>query len=214
MKIQVFPVNELLVNCYLLWDETSFEAALIDCGAQSPAEWAEIKEQIIERQLTLKYVLLTHCHFDHIMGLAYIHRDFGKAPIFHHFDQQVYDKMPQMATQFGIALPLPLPQAESHLKGGEELPLGESTLKVLHTPGHTWGGVCFYAPKEQFVISGDTLFRGSLGRTDLGGDMDEEIHSIRTKLLTLPPETNVYPGHGPASTIGWEQQNNPYVRSY
>lgn len=213
MNIHTFQVNDLGVNCYLLWDTTSAEAALIDCGAQTQSEWDHIRSFIEEKQLSLKYALLTHCHFDHIMGLPFIHSTYGLKPIFHRMDQPVYDAMPQMAARFGISMPLSLPQAEQYITEGDELTLGKHALKVIHTPGHTWGGVCFHAESADALFSGDTLFQGSLGRTDLGGDMAVEINSIRTRILTLPPQTKVYPGHGPSTTVEWEQKHNPYVRS-
>ena len=191
MNIHTFQVNDLGVNCYLLWDTASAEAALIDCGAQTQSEWERIRGFIEQKRLSLKYALLTHCHFDHIMGLPFIHSTYGLKPIFHRMDQPVYDAMPQMAARFGISMPLPLPQAEQYITEGDELTLGKHALKVIHTPGHTWGGVCFHAESADALFSGDTLFQGSLGRTDLGGDMAVEINSIRTRILTLPPQTKV-----------------------
>ena len=214
MNMKAFQVNELGVNCYLIWDDKSREAALIDCGAQAEYEWDAINIEMKGRNLMLKYALLTHCHFDHIMGLPFIHRTYGLCPIFHELDQRVYDAMPQMAAQFGISMPLPMPAPHRYVKDGDELTLGEETIKIIHTPGHTWGGVCYYAEKSGVLFSGDTLFRGSLGRTDLGGDMDEELNSIKKRILTLPGETLIYPGHGPSTTAAWEMQNNPYVRPF
>ena len=107
-----------------------------------------------------------------------------------------------------------MPAPQRYVKDGDELTLGEETIKIIHTPGHTWGGVCYYAEKSGVLFSGDTLFRGSLGRTDLGGDMDEELNSIKKRILTLPGETLIYPGHGPSTTAAWEMQNNPYVRPF
>lgn len=213
MKHLTFPVNDFQENCYLVWDQDSREAALIDCGATTQAEWAAISRQIEELGLTLKHNLLTHCHFDHIMGLPFVRATYGLKPQFHKIEQPVYDAMPQMAARFGITMPQPLPQPQAYLGDGDQIHLGNGTLKVIHTPGHTWGGLCYYDEAEDKLFSGDTLFRESLGRTDLGGDMDEEINSIRTRILTLPPHTAVHPGHGPSTTVEWEMAHNPFVRT-
>ena len=130
MNIHTFQVNDLGVNCYLLWDTASAEAALTDCGAQTQSEWERIRGFIEQKGLSLKYALLPHCHFDHIMGLPFIHSTYGLKPIFHRMDQPVYDAMPQMAARFGISMPLPLPQAEQYITEGDELTLGKHALKA------------------------------------------------------------------------------------
>ncbi len=211
MKVCKFVVNYIEENCYLLWDEPTKEAALIDCGAMNEAEWHTIQSKIQQEGLALKYVLQTHCHFDHLLGIRFIHATYGLSPRFHTMEQVVYDAMPQMAARFHITLPSPLPQPGLYVEDGQQLSLGTEVLQVIHTPGHTPGGICFYSEKNAILFSGDTLFQGSIGRTDLGGgNLDQELHSIRTRLFTLPPETQVLPGHGPATTIAQEQAHNPY----
>ena len=212
MNIKAFQVNELGVNCYLIWDDKSREAALIDCGAQAEYEWDAINIEMKGRNLMLKYALLTHCHFDHIMGLPFIHRTYGLCPIFHELDQRVYDAMPQMAAQFGISMPLPMPAPHRYVKDGDELTLGEETIKIIHTPGHTWGGVCYYAEKSGVLFSGDTLFAGAIGRTDHpGGDYDMIMKSILEKIVTLDGSVTVIPGHGPCTDIATEGMTNPFL---
>lgn len=211
MKVSKFVVNYIEENCFLLWDEATKESALIDCGAMRESEWDTIQAKIQQEGFTLKYALQTHCHFDHLLGIGFVHAAYGLSPRFHMMEQVVYDAMPQMAARFLITLPFPLPQPGPYLEDGQILTLGTETLRVFHTPGHTPGGVCFYSAENAILFSGDTLFQGSIGRTDLGGgDMDQELHSIRTRLFTLPPETLVYPGHGPSTTIAQEQAHNPY----
>ena len=167
MNIHNFQVNDLGVNCYLLWDTASAEAALIDCGAQTQSEWERIRSFIEQKRLSLKYALLTHCHFDHIMGLPFIHSTYGLKPIFHRMDQPVYDAMPQMAARFGISMPLPLPQAEQYITEGDALTLGTHALTVIHTPGHTWGGVCFHAESADALFSGDFVQLSLCGKANL-----------------------------------------------
>ena len=128
-------------------------------------------------------------------------------------EQPIYDAAPQMSSEwFGVDIPSPLPAPQAYLADNSEVVFGNTTLKVLHTPGHTPGGVSFYEPNSGVVFTGDTLFAGGIGRTDLPlGNYADEINSIRQRLFTLPPSTVVYPGHGPSSTIGDESVSNPYI---
>lgn len=212
MMIQRFVCNPVEVNCYLIWDEDTKQAAIIDCGPLTDSEQQKIHDSIESQGLHLQYLLQTHMHFDHIFGLPAFAERYQLSPMCHADDIIVYKKMPQMVSQFlGMEIPGILPDVKETLKPNQILPLGNTQIKVLLTPGHTPGGVCFWIEASQVLFSGDTLFRGSVGRTDLpGGDMDQEINSILSQLLTLPKETMVYPGHGPQTNIGWEMTNNPY----
>lgn len=212
MEIKRFVSNQIGENCYLIWDETK-EAAIIDCGAIDPVKQQRISQFVADNGLTLKLVLQTHTHFDHIFGLPFLYRDYGLRPMFHIAEQPIYDAAPQMSSEwFGVDIPSPLPAPQAYLADNSEVVFGNTTLKVLHTPGHTPGGVSFYEPNSGVVFTGDTLFAGGIGRTDLPlGNYADEINSIRQRLFTLPPSTVVYPGHGPSSTIGDESVSNPYI---
>ena len=209
MKHRLFTFNPVQENTYLLWDEQTLEAAIVDAGAWNSYEEQQLADCIASNGLKLKYALQTHMHFDHIFGLPFIHRTYGLSPIFHVDDLDIYRQMPEMIEDFGLTFQAELPPAEKLVNDGAELTLGTSTIRFLHTPGHTPGSASLYIPDATLLLSGDTLFRGSIGRTDLpGGNPKAELDSIRQKLLCLPDETTVLPGHGPSTTIGWEKQYN------
>lgn len=212
MKIKQFTFNPLQVNTYLIWDDKSLEAAVIDFGANSKEEEIEFSSFVSHNKLILKKVLLTHTHFDHIYGLLYLYKTYKICPSFHSAEDCIYKAMPDMASQFGFSFPTPLPPVESFLKDGDIINLGEIEILTIHTPGHSPGGLCFYIPSENTLFSGDTLFHESIGRADLpGGNYDVEIESINNKLLNLPTSTKVYTGHGPSTTIAWEKTHNFYL---
>lgn len=212
LNIRRFVTNPIGENCYVVWDDT-LEAAIIDCGA-----WGEVREQKIanfikENGLHPRLALQTHMHFDHVFGLHFLQRQYGLHPLSHALEQPVYDFVPIMAREwFGMEVEEPLVPVGEYLTDGQEIQFGNTHLQVLYTPGHTPGGLCFYFPEAKALFSGDTLFQGSIGRSDLpGGDAEQLIQSIRTKILSLPDDVTVYPGHGPSTTIGDERQMNPYL---
>lgn len=213
LSIKKFTVNPLGENCYLVINDLR-EAAIIDCGAYEPAESQMIDQYIEKEGIELKYVLQTHGHFDHIFGLPHLHRKYGLHPLLHQGDQQWYDHANDLCIAiFGVGLREPMPAIGAYLTEGMTISLGTDVLKVICTPGHTPGGVCFYNEDQGLLFSGDTLFCGSVGRTDMdGGDQMQEIRSICEKLLVLPDDVQVFPGHGPATTIGYERENNYYLR--
>ncbi len=208
--LKSFISNHIGENTYVF--SHNGEAAIIDCGAYGEHAWQPIQQYIKEQGLTLRYALQTHTHFDHIYGLHYVERDFGIAPIFHAADHLLYTHANDSTmAMMGEPFPTPLPSPSAYITDGQKIELGGVTIEVIHTPGHTPGGVCFYIEEEGILFCGDTLFAGSVGRTDLpGGNMDTEISSIRERLLVLPENTIVYPGHGPQTTIGREKATNPY----
>ncbi len=200
-------------NCYVVSDDSS-EAVVIDCGAFYPAEENAIAQYIKEKGLVVKFHLCTHAHFDHVFGDSFLAREFGVLPRLHAADLPVYESMPQwVENMLGYKLPAPLQKAGEHVSDGEEILFGNHMLKVIHTPGHSPGGVVYYCPTEDVLFSGDTLFERSIGRGDLpGGNPDVLIESIVTRLLTLPDTCKVYPGHGCPTTIGAERMENPFLR--
>ena len=211
-EIKRFVTNPIGENCYIVWDETG-EAAIIDCGAWGEAQETKIKDFIEQHQLVPKLALQTHMHFDHILGLHFLHRQYGLQPQCHRAEQQVYDAAPAMARDwFQMHIPQPLVPVKDYLTDGQELTFGHTRIQVLHTPGHTPGGLMFHLPEARILFSGDTLFQGSVGRADLpGSSMEQEILSIRNQVLSLNNQTVIYPGHGPATTVGDERQMTPYL---
>ena len=212
MLTKAFTFNPVGENTYLIWDEESHEAAIIDAGMSNNRENAIISEFITQENLQLKYALQTHMHFDHIWGLSYILETYGLKPLCHAAEESIYRDVPEMTSMFRLSMNWNLPTVERYINEGDTFQLGNTTIKVLHTPGHTPGGLSYYIPSANIIFTGDTLFQGSIGRTDLpGGNLSEEIDSIKNKIITLPSETIIYSGHGPESNIGWELKNNPYL---
>lgn len=204
---EILPVGLLQCNCSVLGDESSREAIVIDPGDDIPAI-----EAILKRHgLKVKSIIITHAHIDHIAGAQKLKQLTG-APVFYNENDLPLVKMMDVQASW---LRMPTPEVhppDALLKEGQDISVGGITGKVLYTPGHTQGSICLYLPQQSLLIAGDTLFAGSVGRTDLpGGDSRQLIHSIREKLLTLPDETKVVPGHGPNTTIGEERSDNPFL---
>lgn len=211
ITVKPFEVNYFSENTYLLYDETG-EAVLIDCGCMRPGEEKEVIDFIADNKLTLKRYLCTHLHLDHIFGNAFVYKTYGLKPEAHKADVEVLPPPSVQAKMFGLPGRYEEVPVGKYLAGGETIRFGKSELHVISVPGHSPGSVAFYNPKNGFVIVGDALFAGSIGRTDLwGGDQEVLIAAIRNKLLTLPDETIVYPGHGPETTVINEKLNNPYL---
>ncbi|MCL1939010.1 MAG: MBL fold metallo-hydrolase [Candidatus Azobacteroides sp.] len=213
MQIKIFEFNPVSVNTYLIYDETK-EAALIDCGASSKREQDELKEYIHSQGLKIKRLLNTHLHFDHVLGNRFIFDTYGIKPQYHEAD----DSMPNLRMQagmFGFPIQYESISAERFIGDADIISFGNTALLALLTPGHSPGSLSFYDEKDHCVFTGDALFQHDIGRTDLwGGNEEILLHSIRTKLLTLPDDTILYPGHGPSSTIGEEKQHNPYLQHH
>ncbi len=205
MILEILPSGPLDVNCYILGCETTRKAAVIDPGGNVP----QILAILDKHQLELDMIINTHGHFDHIGGNKELKEQTGAQLLVHRFDASLLIQARETAAIFGLSAN-PSPEPTRELVGREQLSVGELSLRVLHTPGHSRGGICLYT--EGHLFSGDTLFAGSIGRTDLPeGDYSQLIASIREQLLGLPEETKVYPGHGPATTIGYEKQHNPFL---
>ncbi len=212
IHIKTFQVNPLGENCYVISDPGG-EGVIIDCGCYGRGEWQQIQTYIETEGIQLKHALQTHMHFDHVMGAGMVNEFCGLQPEAHPMERQMFEQMPEFTYScFGFRMPLPDVTPVYNLQHDQLICFGQTEIRVLHTPGHTPGGVSFYIASENVVFSGDTLFQCSLGRTDLpGGNMEQEIQSLRNVLLTLPPKTVVYPGHGPTTSVQFEIENNPYI---
>ena len=211
LTIQRFECNMLQENCYIISDETK-ECVICDCGAYYPAERAAIVDYIRDNGLTPVHLLSTHGHIDHNFGNNTIFDEFGLKPEVHKEDQHLMDMLAEQAEALvGITLDYAMPPVGKYFGDGDEITFGSHRLKVIETPGHSKGSVFFYCPEEAIALSGDTLFRNSIGRTDyLGGSMFQIIQSLRM-ICQLPDNTVVYPGHGPQTTICTELSSNPYL---
>ncbi len=212
INCEIFTFNPVEENCCIFWDVNTLDAAIVDCGARTEAEFKKVEQCIDLRGLHLRMVLQTHTHFDHIYGLPRLYEKYGIGPSCHADDLPIYQAAQQMASAFALPIQGNLPPVAEFLNDGQELKLGSIPIRVIHTPGHTPGGICFYLPESKQLFCGDTLFHESVGRTDLpGGDSQTLLESISSRLFKLPYETRVLPGHGDVTTIGWEASNNPYV---
>ncbi len=205
MILMRLVVGPLQVNCYILADEKTKEAVVIDPGDDAQ----DILGIIRKKGLTVKYIVNTHAHFDHVGANGDLKEATGAEILLHEADAALLGSTSGQARMFGMNAPAS-PTADRYLKHGDVLTAGEVSLAVLHVPGHSPGGICL---KEQgIVFTGDALFAGSIGRTDLpGGSLKALIGAIKANLLTLPDDTKVFPGHGPESTIGEEKRENPYL---
>ena len=213
LNIKRFEVNPLCENCYVVSDDTQ-EAVIIDCGCSDEHEWSDIKKYIASNDLQVKHLLNTHLHFDHVWGNTFVYRDLALRPEANYEDLHIYEHMDeQIRSVVGVSIPHPpLPPLGTSLLDGSEITFGNTTLKVLTTPGHSRGSICFHSEQDAVLFSGDTLFCGSCGRTDLEGGSYTSIAQSLQRLSTLPEETQVLCGHGPSTTIGREKMYNPYMR--
>jgi glyoxylase-like metal-dependent hydrolase (beta-lactamase superfamily II) len=210
LYIQSFTFNPVQENTYVLYNEKG-AACIIDPGCYFSGEEQALKGFLEVHNLTPVLLLNTHCHLDHIFGNRFIHKTYGLTLHLHPLEKQVLDLGPVS----GQMWQLPFDNYDGELKyinEGDPVQLGDDMLEVLLTPGHSPGSVCFYSKEHRFLIGGDVLFNGSVGRTDLpGGDFKTLEQSIKTKLYTLPDDVVVYPGHGEPTTIGKERRSNPFV---
>ncbi|GHV22980.1 MBL fold hydrolase [Bacteroidia bacterium] len=211
MQICRFEFNQVSENTYLIHDETN-EAAIIDCGVYFPEEKMQLVRFIEENHLVLVRLLNTHLHMDHTFGNRFVYETYDILPEYHRMEESMPSQKDQ-ARNFGIMVNEPDLQAVNYIEDGDIVPVGTIRLKALLIPGHSPGSLCFYSEKDGCIFSGDVLFQGSVGRSDLwGGDHERLISGIKEKLLTLPDDTVVYPGHGPSTTIGHEKKYNPYLK--
>jgi hydroxyacylglutathione hydrolase len=207
---EVIPVGPLQCNCSILGDETSREAIVVDPGD----EIARIMALLAKHNLTVKQIVITHAHIDHIAGAHRLKELTGAPILYNKNDLPLVKMMDVQAGWLGIATPT-VHAPDDTLEDGKLITVTGITGSILHTPGHTEGSVCLYLPDQTLLLAGDTLFAGSVGRTDLpGGDTRKLLTSIHERLLTLPDEVTVIPGHGSRTTIGAERTSNPFLQNH
>ena len=212
MKVSRFTFNMFGVNTYILWDDISREALIVDPGMINEKDQKEIKAFLDANNLNLKHLINTHMHIDHALGISYVKENYNLKLECNLEDQFLAQRLNEQANMFGLPISIADLQIDVDLKDGEKIQLGDEHISILHVPGHSPGSVVLYAPQSNFIISGDVLFNTSIGRTDLpGGSYAQLINAINNKLMTLPDDVIVYPGHGPETSIGYEKQNNPYL---
>lgn len=211
LTVQSFTFNPVQENTYVVYNDKK-ECCIIDPGCYFASEEQELKSYIVNNGLQPVYLLNTHCHLDHIFGNRFVSKTFGLELYMHRLDKPVLEYGPVSGQMW--QLPFDNYDGPLHfLEEGDVVKLGVDELRILFTPGHSPGSISFYNQPEKFIISGDVLFQGSIGRTDLpGGDFETLEESIKTKMYTLPADVIVYSGHGPSTTIGDEMKTNPFVR--
>ena len=212
LTVKTFTFSPIQENTYVLYNEKD-ACLIVDPGCYFGNERRELEEFINEQGLTPKILLNTHCHLDHVFGNKFIHERYNLDLHLHRKEEVVLRYAPEAGLRWNM--PFENYQGSLHfLEAGDSIFLDEDELKVLFTPGHSPGSICFYCAKQDFVIGGDVLFRSSIGRTDLpGGDFETLIRSIREELFSLPDQTIVYPGHGEPTTVGFEKQNNTFLHA-
>jgi hydroxyacylglutathione hydrolase len=204
---EIFPVGPLLCNCSVIGDDTTREAMVIDPGD----DIEDVLTLIHKHNLTVKQIVVTHAHIDHVGGAMKLRAATGAPILLNQNDDALLKMLDVQAAWIGVEDPGKV-EIDQSIGQGDIVQAGSLSANVIHTPGHTEGSVCLYFPTEKKLIAGDTLFAGSIGRTDLpGGSMRKIINSLHEKVMTLPDETLVVPGHGPLTTIGEERENNPFL---
>jgi glyoxylase-like metal-dependent hydrolase (beta-lactamase superfamily II) len=210
IQVKKFTFNPIQENTYILYDDTK-ECIIVDAGCFFDYECQELDKFIAENQLKPVKLVNTHCHFDHILGINHCRAKYNIPFYAHEEDAFLVAGIVASGDRFGVPVE-PVDPADHFLNEGDQVTFGESTLDVIHVPGHAPGHVVLHQPSQQFMLAGDVLFYGSIGRTDLPkGNFEQLISNIKTKLFLLPGETVVYSGHGPETSIGFEKENNPFL---
>jgi len=209
--IQSFTFSPFQENTYVVIDEATNEAVIIDPGMYEQAEKEELSRFIDERRLKLKAILLTHAHLDHVFGVAYLKRKYGVNIFLHPKDEVIFNDVPTRTTLYGLR-GYEHGQIDEWLTEGDRIRFGNTALDVVFTPGHAPGHVAFVNHVDRYIVGGDVLFRGSVGRTDFPYcNHDDLLNSIQTQFMTLPDDYVVYPGHNEPTTIGQERKTNPFI---
>ena len=212
MKIKKFEFNMFPVNCYVVSDDSG-EAVVIDAGCFYTEEKQMLKDYLFDNNLTLKHVLCTHLHLDHIFGNPFLFQEYGLQPEGGQQDEFWLDQASSMARNFGFLYEEKQPALCRYINHDDTITFGDTTLKAIHVPGHSPGSIVYYCEEAACAFAGDVLFQGSIGRADLqGGNFEELREGISSRLFTLPEQTRIYPGHGPSTSIGYEKKNNPFFR--
>ena len=210
--VKAFTFSPFQENTYIVIDDETQKAAVIDPGCYDQAEKETLSAFIDSRQLTVTHLLQTHSHLDHVFGSAYVKRKYGVKMYLHELDMVIFNDVPKRMEMYGLRGYDPT-EVDVYLCEGDKIAVGNTKLEVLHTPGHAPGHVVFVNHKDRYVIGGDVLFKGSIGRTDFPYcDHQALLNSIRTKLYTLPDDYTVYAGHMDPTTIGREKKSNPFIR--
>lgn len=211
LQIKSFAFNPFSENTYVVFNENK-NAYLIDPGNFSDAETAVLKQFIEDQGLKIQNILLTHAHIDHVLGLQEMYNQYQVSVLLHEIEKEILDRNPMDANRFGFFFKSFEGEIQ-FIKENENLKLDEDIFKILHVPGHSPGSIAFYSEADKLIISGDVLFEGSIGRTDLyKGNHEQLIESIQTKLFVLNDETKVYSGHGNPTMIGFEKTYNPFFK--
>lgn len=214
LKIEQFVCNAFQENTYVVWDEETHKCAIIDPGMSTSLEWSKVRDYISSLELSVEYVLLTHAHVDHLMGTGFCVNEYG-VDVYGSLSEQSHLPAPQkQANMFGVELKTQPAAINKNISDAESLHLGNIEIQVIDCPGHSFAGLCYYFVGEGVLFTGDVLFCNSVGRSDFGSHMGCNgpmlAEGIVKKLLILPAETHVFPGHGPMTTIDYEMKYNPY----
>lgn len=212
MNATMMTVNPFGENLYIVWDEASRDAVVVDPGMMRQAERDMVTNFIKGQELNVKHILLTHLHLDHVTSARWL-ADYTHADVCGSIlDAELGRELPEQVAQFHLKVKVEPLTLDRHLADGDTIPLGNEVIQVMHVPGHSPGGLAYYLPQSSLLFSGDTIFNGSVGRTDLmGGDMAQLITSIREKILPLPDETVIASGHGSTTTVADEKRCNPFL---
>lgn len=213
LSVKRLTVNNFEENTYLIIDEATKECAVVDPGMIKSHELAALDRYIEGNGLKPTQVILTHGHIDHCFGANYVKTKYGVPAKAHTNEQDMLRYLPEQAVRFGLGgIVKEGVEVDVPLNDGDRIAVGESEINVIHIPGHSRGGIVLYDSADGWAIVGDSIFRGSIGRTDLpGGDYDALTENLKSKILTLPPETVLFPGHGEATTVGTESKTNPFL---
>jgi len=210
--IQAFEFSPFSENTYVIADDATRDAVIIDPGCYEQAEKEALSQFITSNQLTVRHLLLTHAHLDHVFGVAYVKRKYNVKAYLHELDQMVYNDVPTRCAVFGLRGYEPS-EIDAYLTEGDQIKFGSIVLDVVFVPGHAPGHVAYINHAERYIVGGDVLFQRSIGRTDFPySNHADLVNSIRTEFYTLPDDYTVYAGHGEPTTIGQEKRSNPFVR--
>lgn len=210
LKVKVFTFSPIQENTYVLYNDEG-KALIIDPGCYTKEEQDILRQFIESESLTPVQLANTHCHLDHVFGNKWVYDTYNTPLHIHPQEEQMLQLAPLSGEKWGLPF-INYTGPLNYLHEGDTIQIGNDALKIIFTPGHSPASICFYCEKQQFIIGGDVLFRGSIGRTDLpGGNYDTLIKSIREQLFILPDEVTIFPGHGIKTTIGYEKRNNPFL---